>query len=88
MERRGLTKSPQKRCGLGGGALLRGDGVWLSHFRGGGLRGKWDLGGPSHRRQAERRGLGKQGLEGARWEGALQRRRRALRRRWEALSKL
>lgn len=48
-------------------------GVCGSPLRGGGLR--------------ERRGLERQGLEGALWEGALQS-RRALSRRWEALSPL
>lgn len=55
------------------GGRLREAGCGGAPLRGGGLR--------------ERRGLERQGLEGALWEGALQR-RRALSRRWEALSPL
>lgn len=87
----------QRRLAQGGAKLWRGR-VWTSHPMGGRLwerRGLGELphkrraqGEPPQRRQAQGEAEpGRQSLEGALWEGALQR-RRALSRRWEALSPL
>lgn len=97
--RGGLREGPS--FGEAGSDQVTSEEVWSW---GGAPQRGWGVGGPPPRRRtqgkvgsggaisqeagSERRGLGKQGLEGACWEGALQRRRRALRRRWEALSKL